>query len=121
MKTAMKMMAALLLIFGSTAMAQIEKPQATGYAGLLLGYADPTNMDGRLGYGADIGLMFPGGLTGLVYFYNSKDKTNNVDVSGGIHVHTQATDADGIARSVGTSMKGQMRDAVANFDDGVAN
>lgn len=62
------------------ASAQIEKPQATGYAGLLAGYADPTNVDGRLGYGADIGLRFPAGLTGLIYFYNSKADQDNVDL-----------------------------------------
>lgn len=36
-----------------------------------------------------------------------------------LKVETQATDADGISRAIGVSMKGQMRQAVAGFDDGV--
>jgi len=67
-------------LIGSVASAQIEKPQAAGYAGLLLGYSDPTNADGRLAYGADVGMIFPRGLTGSLFFYNSVGKEQNADV-----------------------------------------
>lgn len=48
----------------------------------------------------------------------SKDQSVNIQT---LQVQTQATDADGISRSIGVSLKGQMREAVSNFDDGVAN
>src|SRR5688500_14102248 len=65
-----------------TANAQDTGPDATngtGYAGILIGYADPTNIDGRQGYGVDIGLMFPSGLTGLIFGYSSTDETDGID------------------------------------------
>lgn len=39
---------------------------------------------------------------------------------GKVEVHTQATDADGIARGVGQSLGSHMRQAMGQFDDGVA-
>ncbi len=71
---------ALMLVFSSaSANAQVDNSDATGYAGILVGYADPTNIDGRLGYGIDLGMMFPNGLTGLVFAYSSTDGDNGVD------------------------------------------
>jgi hypothetical protein len=60
--------------------AQIEKPNASGYVGVLLGYADPTNMDGRFGYGVDFGLMFPNAVTGVLFAYSSSAETDGTDV-----------------------------------------
>lgn len=37
-----------------------------------------------------------------------------------VEVHTQATDADGISRSIGQSLGTQLRSAANHFDDGVA-
>lgn len=48
----------------------------------------------------------------------SKDQSVNIQT---LQVQTQASDADGISRSIGVSLKGQMREAVSNFDDGVDN
>lgn len=45
-------------------------------------------------------------------------KTTSVQV-GKVEVHTQATDAAGISKSIGDSMGAQLRHAAANFDDGV--
>ena len=59
------------LMGGMSASAQVEKTNANGYVGVLLGYADPTNMDGRFGYGIDAGLMFTNGLTGNIFAYSS--------------------------------------------------
>lgn len=39
---------------------------------------------------------------------------------GKVEVQTQATDADGISKAIGGSLNDQMRQAVNNFDDGVA-
>lgn len=39
---------------------------------------------------------------------------------GKVEVHTQATDADGISRSISGSLGSQMRQASGQFDDGVA-
>ena len=44
--------------------------------------------------------------------------TTSVQV-GKVEVHTQATDAAGISKSIGDSMETQMRQAANNFDDGV--
>jgi len=45
-------------------------------------------------------------------------KTTSVQV-GKVEVHTQATDAAGISKSIGDTMGTQLRHAAANFDDGV--
>lgn len=45
-------------------------------------------------------------------------KTISVKVDD-INVHTQATDAEGIAREVGTELKNQIRMAMSTIDDGV--
>lgn len=51
---------------------------------------------------------------------NSKNvnQTNSVEI-GKVEVVTQATDADGIAKSVGGTLNQQMKQVVANNDDGV--
>ena len=43
---------------------------------------------------------------------------SNVTV-GKVEVHTQATDAAGISKSIGNTLTAQMRQASSNFDDGV--
>lgn len=45
-------------------------------------------------------------------------KNTNVTV-GKVEVKTAATDAEGISKAIGGSMQSQMRQAAANFDDGV--
>ena len=52
---------------------------------------------------------------------NAGNYGRNTTVSvGKVEVHTQATDAEGISKSIGNSMQAQMRQAVSNYDDGVA-
>lgn len=46
------------------------------------------------------------------------NKTQSVTI-GEINVQTQASDADGISKSVGSAMNTQMRQALNNYDDGV--
>lgn len=48
----------------------------------------------------------------------TSNKTTTVQVDK-IEVKTQATDAEGISKAIGDSTKTQMRQAVANYDDGV--
>lgn len=50
---------------------------------------------------------------------NTRNSNRTVNV-GQITVQTQATDAAGTARAIGGAMSTQMRQASANFDDGVA-
>lgn len=50
---------------------------------------------------------------------NISNRSQTVNM-GGVSVNTQATDAAGIAKGVGQHMGVQMRQAMANFDDGVA-
>lgn len=50
---------------------------------------------------------------------NTRSSNKVVNV-GQVTVQTQATDAAGIARGIGGAMSTQMRQASANFDDGVA-
>lgn len=50
---------------------------------------------------------------------NTSNRTNNVNV-GAVNIKTKATDANGISKAVGGSLQKQMRQASANFDDGVA-
>lgn len=49
----------------------------------------------------------------------TSSRETNVKVEK-VEVVTQATDANGISRDIGSSMNVQMRQAVAGFDDGVA-
>lgn len=46
------------------------------------------------------------------------NKTSTVNIDK-VEVNTQATDADGISRSIGQSLEGEMRGAADFFDDGV--
>ena len=50
---------------------------------------------------------------------NSRGGDRNVSV-GQVTVHTAATDAAGISKSIGGALGAQMRQASANYDDGVA-
>lgn len=51
---------------------------------------------------------------------NSRMSNKSTDVKiDKIEVKTQATDASGIAKSIGDSMTSQMRQAAANYDDGI--
>lgn len=51
---------------------------------------------------------------------NSTSKTSNANVQiDNLNVQTQATDAQGISKSVGDTMKSQVSQALNNFDDGV--
>lgn len=47
---------------------------------------------------------------------NSKNTTVNIDK---IEVHTQATDADGISKSIGENLSQHLRTTTANYDDGI--
>jgi len=49
----------------------------------------------------------------------SRTNTTHVDV-GGVTVHTQATDADTIAKHASTALGTHMKSAVDQYDDGVA-
>lgn len=51
---------------------------------------------------------------------NTKGGNKNTSVQiGKVEVKTAATDAEGISKAIGGSMQAQMRQASANFDDGV--
>lgn len=50
----------------------------------------------------------------------NQNKNSTVNI-GEINVQTQATDADGIANDIGGSLTTQMRQANANYDDGVSH
>lgn len=76
-----KLAALAFALVGHTAMAQVETSQATGYVGALVGYADPTGMDGSLGYGVTIGMMFPNGFSGNIWGLSTTTDTNSVDVT----------------------------------------
>lgn len=69
------------LILPLSSQAQTELPQAQGFVGLDVGYADPTNLDGRFGIGADVGLMFPSNWTALGFFRSSTAETDGVENS----------------------------------------
>jgi hypothetical protein len=50
----------------------------------------------------------------------SRVSTRSTSVSTGpITVNTQATDAEGVAGALGTTLGAQMRQATSTFDDGV--
>lgn len=51
---------------------------------------------------------------------NTSSRSTNVQV-GKVEVNTQATDADGIAAAVGTSLETQIAQATSTFDDGVSH
>lgn len=51
---------------------------------------------------------------------NSTNRTSNTTVDvGGVTVQTQATDTEGISKTIGNSLSTQMKQAVSHFDDGV--
>lgn len=50
---------------------------------------------------------------------SSRNSSNSVQI-GEVKVVTQATDGEGVGRALGGSLQTQMRQAVNNFDDGVA-
>lgn len=69
-----------LLPIGVGAHAQTELAQPAGYAGLSLGLAKPTNLQSRLGFGASVGLSFPAGWSGGLFFLNSTGSDSGTDV-----------------------------------------
>jgi hypothetical protein len=51
---------------------------------------------------------------------NAKQVSKNTTVQvGAVNVQTQATDAEGISKAVGSSLTSQMKQAANNYDDGV--
>lgn len=79
----MKKLVLLFSLFLSTplvAQAQTELAQPSGYVGVNIGLASPTNLSSRFGYGANAGLSFPYGLTGGIFFLNSKASDSGTDV-----------------------------------------
>lgn len=69
----------LSLLVSIESSAQTELPQGSGYGGLGLGYADPTNTSGRFGIGASVGLNFPHGLSSGLFFNSSNGNESGVD------------------------------------------
>lgn len=52
---------------------------------------------------------------------NSRSAENNATVTiGKVEVQTQATDSEGISKSIGANMQSQIKQATSNFDDGIA-
>lgn len=51
---------------------------------------------------------------------NTSREQNNSVQTGPITINTQATDAEGVAQGLGDKLSSLMKDALANFDDGVA-
>ena len=79
MKTCLVSLAMLSL--APLAQAQTStSPDVTGFVGGSVGYADPTSINGRLGYGGDAGLMFGNGMIGSVFYRNSQDKESHRNV-----------------------------------------
>ena len=52
----------------------------TGFVGASLGYADPTSINGRFGYGGDAGMMFSNGMMGSLFYRNSNGQESHRDV-----------------------------------------
>lgn len=74
-------MAALLLsVAAPSAFAQNERGSSAGFVGLSAGYADPTNLKGRLGFGADVGTMLWNGLMTSAYYRYSSASEMSTDV-----------------------------------------
>lgn len=82
--------------------------------------ADHT-MDGVLGKGQ--GMMVAAGASPLAAQSPAslahRTQTNTVHIDK-VDVHTQATDAEGIAKGINASLSTELRRAAAQFDDGVA-
>src|SRR5688572_26975285 len=62
-----------LVVAALPSRAQILLPQDRGYVGLLAGYTSTSGggISGRFGFGAEGGLAFTNGFTGLLYFQSS--------------------------------------------------
>jgi hypothetical protein len=60
----------------------------------------------------------PIGATTSAAISNTRGGDRSVKVEK-VEVHTQATDAQGIARGIGGALGSQMRGAASQFDDGV--
>ncbi|MGE0526414.1 MAG: hypothetical protein AB7P49_05065, partial [Bdellovibrionales bacterium] len=53
-----------------------------GYVGLMIGMADPTNIEGRMAFGASAGMQFYNNITGSVFYLMSKaEEGSGVDVT----------------------------------------
>lgn len=90
LKASLILTAAIVMSMASVAQGQIEKPQPMGYVGLLGGYADPGSLKGRFGYGADVGLKFTNGWTGLLFYQTSKAEEDGIDTA----IHQYGIGAD---------------------------
>lgn len=91
-----------------------------GGAKLALGITGPT----ADGLAAGKGVLAAAGGTPLASqtsnsIANTRGGDRNVSI-GKVDVHTQATDAAGISKSIGGALGSQMRQTTANFDDGIA-
>jgi hypothetical protein len=76
----------LTLAMPPLALAQTPMPDTTGFVGVAAGYGDPTSLDGRFGWGADLGMMFSSGLIGSVFYRASQatqdDRESRIDHLG---------------------------------------
>jgi hypothetical protein len=59
------------LLNSSYVAAQAERGEGSSYVSVSAGYADPTNLNGRFGWGGDAGFMFSNGITGSVFYRNN--------------------------------------------------
>lgn len=62
--------------------------------------------------------VIPAQSAGAILTQHGGGKSTSVSI-GEVNVHTQATDADGIARAIGDSMHAQIRQTISNSDDGI--
>ncbi len=81
MKSGLLALSFIFLAFAAQAQAQEENSQrSSAFASVLIGYADPTHIDGRAGYGIDAGWMCPTtGWRALAYGYYSHEDRDAVD------------------------------------------
>ena len=79
MKTCLASLALLSLAPIAQAQTTMNR-DVTGYVGGSIGYADPTAINGRLGYGGDAGMMFSNGMIGSLYYRASDDKETHRSV-----------------------------------------
>jgi len=95
---------------------------ALGGAKVSLGMSGPTADGLNAGKGVlAAASSAPLGATTSSSINNQRAGDKSVAVTTGpISIQTQATDAAGISKALGDSMQTQMRQAVANYDDGVA-
>ncbi|MEG0966705.1 MAG: hypothetical protein RSG92_15155 [Pseudomonas sp.] len=81
---------------------------------LSLAVSGASQLAGANATGAAAGAMSPAAIAN-----RNSSKQTTVSV-GEVNVHTQATDAKGVASAVGDSLKGELRSAADAADDGIA-